>query len=195
MSSFRLRSLPEKAPPSYNLTLFSKVFNEKNCLEQPYRMEAINDLMCERSLFRGFVAGILIVGFTVSMQAFAEPANGGSSSIVFDRKEANQPLTCITIEVNRDGVIDKFEISPRPIPFAKLADCDLRFARISSVNLYGANLFLSDLSSANLSGANLSSSNLINANLSYTNLTNADLTAATLTGAVLTGCTGSPICH
>ena len=48
--------------------------------------------------------------------------------------------TCVTIDVNRDNSIDKFEISPRPRGAVNYAGCDLWFANLTDTNLSGTNL-------------------------------------------------------
>ena len=53
----------------------------------------------------------------------------------------------MTIDVNRDNVVDRFEISPRPHFAVNYAGCDLLGANLSGVNLDKA-----DLSGATFTG-------------------------------------------
>ena len=125
---------------------------------------------------------------------------------------------CVTIDINKDETLDKFEISPRPHPGVNFEGCDLSGAKLfrpeleganlSGTNLQDADLTLAhledaDLSFAYLDRANLSGTNLSGANLFYSvlpgaNLEGANLAGTNLEGAVITGtnfggCKGTPI--
>lgn len=76
-------------------------------------------------------------------------------------------ITCVALDVNRDNLIDEFEISLNPRIGVNLAGCDLFGTYLPAVTLIGANL----------SGANLD---------------NADLGNVNITGADFTGCHGTP---
>lgn len=117
------------------------------------------------------------------------------------------PPTCVTLDINRDGILDKHEISPMPHPRVDYFGCDLTSADLSGVDLraahlVGANLYATNLTHANLrsamldhaylqdtvlADANLRGAQFINAYLQDADLSNADLRGATLSGADLTG--------
>lgn len=152
---------------------------------------SVNSLQSDVDALQSAVAGI---------------GSGGSSS------------NCVTIDVNRDATLDKFEISPRPHVGANYAGCDLFGADISGISLDGGDLSNADLSNADLSGAdnanvlfsgadlsstnlsgsdlsgaNFSNADLSNADLSTSDLTDANMDGAILTGTIFTGCVGDPV--
>jgi uncharacterized protein YjbI with pentapeptide repeats len=94
---------------------------------------------------------------------------------------------CITIDVNRDGHVDKYEISPGPHTEVNYADCYLHGVDLHGEYLFFANFNHADLSNSNLSGANLKSADLRDANLSGANLSGVNLETTNLTGADLGG--------
>ena len=121
-----------------------------------------------------------------------DPASNSHIDTAIASIQAGGGIPCVTIDVNRDGVIDYFEISPKPNPSINLAHCDLRGAFLSgtnleSANLESANLDRANLISANLQSANLQSANLYSADLRGTNLINTNLQGAYLLGANLDG--------
>jgi hypothetical protein len=104
---------------------------------------------------------------------------------------------CVTIDVNRDATLDRFEISPRPHVGVNYAGCDLFGADISGISLDGGNLSNADLSNADLSDADnanvlFSGADLSGADLSGSDLTGANMDGAILTGTIFTGCVGDP---
>lgn len=98
------------------------------------------------------------------------------------------PPTCITLDVNRDGLIDKYEISPPPHTQVDYFNCDLSSTDLSGADLRDAHLVAAILHATDLSGANLAGADLSGAFLQDVNFDGADLT-----GADFTGCLGDPI--
>ena len=97
---------------------------------------------------------------------------------------------CVTIDINKDETLDKFEISPRPHPGVNFEGCDLSGAKLfrpelEGANLSGTNLQDADLTLAHLEDADLTLAHLEDADLSFAYLDRANLSGTNLSGANL----------
>lgn len=72
---------------------------------------------------------------------------------------------CVIIDGNKNGQIDRYEISPAPHTGVNYSSCYIGNADFNGLNFVGANLSGTYLSGADLSFANLSGANLSNADL------------------------------